>query len=220
MPTTNTVLRDSLYLTDYSDAAITGADLDDFTATASLLGSATTATVTITEESGGWYGTAFTPTVIGRWRLVVVYDDETVERTFTETYDVTAGEADLAASIATLLRQNTVSVASPIASTGTVTIQQGDDYLAADGRALEWTGTNWPDLTGAAVEWQLTVRGIETVYPATVVGDDTVRVELTDVQTQAMTPPVPRDYEVVATLLGGSIVTLADGVAYVLRNQT
>lgn len=42
-----------------------------------------------------------------------------------------------------------VTMTSPVAETGDVELQVGDSYLAADGRALEWSDNgSWPDLSG------------------------------------------------------------------------
>lgn len=217
MPTVGTAIPDDFYLADTAGTAITGASAAAFTVTATRMGGAETATVTVSEDAGGWYLTTFTPTAAGRWALRVTYDDGTTSRIFSETYDVTeANDAEtVAATVAARLRRQVVTVTAPVATTGTVELVQGDDYLAADGRALDWTSTGWPDLTGASVEWQVSLRGTETVYPASVVDADTVRVELTAEQTAALTPRQLRTYQLVATLPGGSIVTLTRGELFV-----
>lgn len=89
MPTVDTVLRDSLYLTDDAGTAITGADTNDFTSTATLMGSATTATVTVSEDANGFYFVDYTPDRLGVWRVVVEYDDGTTQRTFIRTHHIT-----------------------------------------------------------------------------------------------------------------------------------
>jgi hypothetical protein len=217
MPTVNTAIQTSLYLTDSAGDPLTGADLGDFTATATRLGSTTTAQATISERSGGLYALSFTPTAAGFWELFVTYDDGTTARQFADTWEVTAANdaETITDAVAARLRRAVVTVTAPVSTTQTVTLMQGDDYLAADGRALEWTSTGWPDLTGAAVTWQVGLRGSETLYPVTVVDAATVRVELTTAQTNALTPRVVRTYQLVATLTNGSVVTLTHGELFV-----
>ena len=92
MAVVNALLKDKLILMDASGAPITGADLGDFTATASLdfTSPLVSASVTITEASGGEYVVQFTPTRLGRWTVDVAYDDGTVDgRRFMGSYDVT-----------------------------------------------------------------------------------------------------------------------------------
>ncbi|MFB3816139.1 MAG: hypothetical protein ACE147_00630 [Candidatus Methylomirabilales bacterium] len=105
-----------------------------------------------------------------------------------------------------------IVTSSPVASSGAVTIVRGNDYAAADGRALTWTdaGGTWPNLTGATV--RLRVAGLSvtgTVVQAT--GPGIVRVELTAEQTAAQTPRVRAPYDLEATLSSGRVVTLVRG---------
>lgn len=78
---------------------------------------------------------------------------------------------------------------TPIFPTGEVTIHQGDDYLAMDNRALEWTeaegGAQFPDLSGATVKLYVSTTPV-SVFDGTVVSNTPprkVRVELTHAQT-------------------------------------
>ena len=106
----------------------------------------------------------------------------------------------------------TVTLTAPVATSGNaITVIRGDDYLNADGRALAFTGTNWPVITGGAVA--LIVRfPTVTSYTGVVTGAAACYIELTDTQTALLTPGV-YDYDLQATLagVGGSVITLAQG---------
>ena len=108
-----------------------------------------------------------------------------------------------------LTSATSVTVASPI-SGGTVTTVQGDDYRAEDGRAIEWVVSTPVDLTGGTVE--VVLSGVAT-YTGSVVGADTIRLELTAAQTAAIHRGRYR-YQVVHTqsvALGSDVTTLAEG---------
>lgn len=110
-----------------------------------------------------------------------------------------------------------VAVSGAVDVTGDVTVVAGDDYAAAAGRALVWSSSAWPDLTGAAILLALrageatavlfTASGLVTVPSATV---RQVRVELTHAQTGSLRPGV-YGFQLVATLPGQVVETLADG---------
>ena len=108
-----------------------------------------------------------------------------------------------------------VTVTSPVATDGTsITIIRGDDYANADGRAFTFTGATWPTLTAGAVALIVDVSGTATSYAGTVTGAQACRVEMTDTQTSALTPGAYA-YDLQATLAGGSIVTLVQGLLLV-----
>lgn len=116
-----------------------------------------------------------------------------------------------------------ITVTSPVASSGTVSIIRGDDYLAADGRALDWTdsGGTWPDLTDATIT--LTVKGALLAKTGSVVtptGDGKkVRVALTNSDTASL-PIGTWDYDVQATLSSGAVVTLVRSTFTVVEDYT
>lgn len=111
------------------------------------------------------------------------------------------------------LASTTITVTSPMSSDGTViTLQQGDDYLAADGRALSWTSASWPDLTGADV---LLMSRTEMEYVCAAAGH-TVTLELTAEVTRGLGGRYP--FDLVATLASGHVVTLTKGVLLVERS--
>ncbi len=106
-----------------------------------------------------------------------------------------------------------ITLTSPVTQGGELRIRQGDDYQAADGRSFELSSDDWPDLTGATIEWRF--EGLGPVGTASIpeAGDtvQTVRLELTT-EESAVVPHGHRSYEVVVTLAGsGHVVMLADG---------
>lgn len=114
-----------------------------------------------------------------------------------------------------LITAGGTTVVSPVAADGDVTIERGDDYAAADSRALEWTSSAWPDLTGATVVLKLSgALSFSATVPVAGVGSQTVRVELTDTQTLTI-PAGVRTLELEATLVSGRIVSLVRGKATV-----
>ena len=130
-------------------------------------------------------------------------------------------------------------VVSPVALDGTLTLVQGDDYDADEGRQLDFTETAasaWPVLTGATVK--LTIRSLADALILTSTGtvvtptgsSKKVRFELTAAQTLLLavtnnpgsaTPTSRAKYDVEATLATTSrIVTLALGAVTVQQHQT
>jgi len=108
-----------------------------------------------------------------------------------------------------------VTATSPVATGGDVTVTYGDDYYAADGRALDWTGTStniWPDLTSATItvyvdDGNLTITG-SVVTPT---GTQKVRCQPTAIETATLTPGV-YDFDVKAALASSAhVVTLVRG---------
>lgn len=113
-----------------------------------------------------------------------------------------------------LLGVSSVSVASPVATDGTVSIVIGDDYLAADGRALQWISSRWVPLTSAAITFSCPLGdGTTLTRSGTVAVDGSsqiVSVELTAVQTGELNAGV-YSYSVEAQMPSDDIVTLATG---------
>jgi len=97
-----------------------------------------------------------------------------------------------------LISATSITVASPVAASGEVTIFRGDDYADADGRALTFTVANYsgPSLAGATTTMALISkanyeRGLQTSalsVTATVTGTTTltIKVDLTAAQTAAL----------------------------------
>lgn len=130
----------------------------------------------------------------------------------------TAGASD-GTVLGALLRigRGTAYVTAPVAETTAVEVRQGDDYLNADGRALEWAtdaAGDWPTLTDATVAFTAEhVYGSDTFTKAATVVTATgatklVRVELTADETTGLQSG-RWTYTLVATLANASVVTLA-----------
>ncbi len=121
-------------------------------------------------------------------------------------------QLDAIESKTALIGATSVKVVSPVAANGKLKIVRGDDYAAADGRALEWTGT-WPDLTGATITFSARRTGSDPIVLAgevvtPVAPGQRVRLELLASDTDDAEPG-DWDYDVEATLTSGRIVTLA-----------
>lgn len=111
--------------------------------------------------------------------------------------------------------------AGPVASNGDITIIQGDDYMAADSRALLWTLATGPSLVGSTIT--LTVKSYAGATELAKVGtaptSTTAQVELTAANTTALAVGSHK-FDVQATLATGRILTLARGILNVLEQQT
>lgn len=72
---------------------------------------------------------------------------------------------------------SSVILADPFESAEDIRVQLGNDYYAVDGRALEFTGTAWPVLTGGAIS--MVVYGATTTTVAgSVLSASSCRIEL------------------------------------------
>lgn len=123
-----------------------------------------------------------------------------------------------------LISSGSITVTAPVLASGDVEIVRGDDYLNADGRALEWSSDDWTplDLTSAqSVTFKANTRYMTTVFSkaATVLSDTEVRVELTHAETTLFA--VGRNayrFDLEAVLVSGDIITLAQGTMTVLED--
>jgi hypothetical protein len=107
-----------------------------------------------------------------------------------------------------------IIVTGPVISGGEIHIVAGDDYMADDGRALEWSSLAWPNLAGASVVFHSDVGAdiSMTVVTAGTGIEQMVRLELTKTQTANLIPM--RNFAVVATLADGHVVTLVIAPGY------
>lgn len=118
-----------------------------------------------------------------------------------------------------------VTFVNPLSLNGTtVQVVRGDDYAAADGKALEWTqGTaSWPTLTGASVLFSMrTTQNTVFTKAGSVVtatgSSKKVRVELTAAETAAF-PIETLPFDVQVTLSSGGIQTLVNGKVKVIED--
>lgn len=110
-----------------------------------------------------------------------------------------------------------------------ITLIRGDSYSSGDSdRPLQWSGSNWPVLTGGSIA--LLMRSISAPadvlsFAGSVVNATTARVELTAAQTGAMDVASNRnspsyEYALVATLADAEVVTLVRGNVTVRRTPT
>lgn len=132
---------------------------------------------------------------------------------------------------------------NPLSSSGQITIMAGDDYKAADSRAMVFANTagSWPNLTSAAI-WFVGQAGnfppqqpsnipLPLAFPSALIPPQAgtvvspsgptqaVQVELSATFTSVRPSPSVTDlyaYAVFAILSNGDIVTLQTGPLYVL----
>jgi hypothetical protein len=110
-----------------------------------------------------------------------------------------------------------ITTVAAVAQSGSVTLVTGDDYLTADGRELAFTdaSSTWPTLTGASIAFIIAGRAeapaLTTAAVLTVPGAaQVVTVDLTAARTRTLLPGV-YGYAIIATLVGGSVITLCRG---------
>ena len=107
-----------------------------------------------------------------------------------------------------------VTVTSPVAASGTITVYAGDDYASADARAITVTVPDAGhvlglDDVGAVVKLKATQATWTAPSVASTTDGYTVTFEVTAAQTAAITRT--QHYELEATLANGHVVTLAGG---------
>lgn len=116
-----------------------------------------------------------------------------------------------------------VTVTSPVASDGTLTIVQGDDYLAADGASIDFSFTGLTYSLVGASSVKLTLRhrntGTITTVTGSVLGASSCRFEPTATVTDALTVG-EYDYDVQAVLANTHVRTPLRGRAQVLADYT
>jgi hypothetical protein len=112
-----------------------------------------------------------------------------------------------------------VTIQSPVATDGTVTLFQSADYDSDDARSVDFTipVAGCPDLTGATVKLHVDEATFTAASVATVGTDYVVSFEYTDTETEALTAGV-QDYQVWATLTGSARrIPLQTGEATVVK---
>lgn len=151
----------------------------------------------ITETGDGWYEASGAPALEAgqHYRWDSLSDAGAKAREYYSSGSLTDTQAAqlLSAYNKTLVLGTGAAVQrTPVSEDGkTIYLTRGDDYLAADGRALEWDLDGAPDVTGATVT--LTVGDLFTAS-GSVVNSTTVRVELPNAKTVLLpkrraTPP-------------------------------
>jgi hypothetical protein len=104
---------------------------------------ATTGIVEAPSGSGIYIASITAPTTAGRF--VVVWDTGSVTPTTVTAEDLIVDSAVNARGVLSATAV-TVTYAGPVATSGDVTIVQGDDYKNADGRALTWSTEDGRDV--------------------------------------------------------------------------
>lgn len=196
----------TVHVKDVNGTVVTGKVSGDWTKTLIANGATSAVAVTVTETTSGFYTPSLTPDSTGDWSLILTIAVNG------ESYDVplafkvlTAAQFDPAAYLAA----SGVTVVSPVATNGDVTLYQSADYADAEDRSLEWSTTDaatWPTLTGATISF-VAVNAIDrriaiSVAGSVVVGtgaDKLVRVEFEPEDTDGK-PAGAYDYQLWATL--------------------
>ena len=117
----------------------------------------------------------------------------------------------------------TLTISSPVAATGDVTVIRGDSYVASDSTQIDWARTGWINLTGVTLV-QVSVKYYSSATPVTFTasapvtgtGSQTVRLELTATQTATLENGA---YDIQVTL-AGKIHTLLIGKWIVTQDVT
>lgn len=121
------------------------------------------------------------------------------------------------ASIDGKLASTTISVQSPVAQSGAITVHSGDDYDATHGRSLDVTVDDVPSLSGATVK----LKCAEATWTGTAsAGAGTawvLRFEPTAAETAVLTKRT-QAYEIEAVLSDGDVVTLGTGTLSTVRD--
>lgn len=103
-----------------------------------------------------------------------------------------------------------VNVVAPASADGNITLIYGDDYLHADGRALTFSGTNWPTITGGTVALRVQSDNIVSIT-GTVVTSASCRVEITSAQVNSIGLGTWA-YDLQITLSNAHVITLQQGI--------
>jgi hypothetical protein len=109
-----------------------------------------------------------------------------------------------------------VTIVSPVADDESITIFYGDDYLAVDGRALDFTFTNVPTLTAGAIALIVQKENDAVSFAGTVTGAAACRVELTSEQVNSIGVGEWR-FDLQATLSNGHSVKLVQSIMMVAK---
>ena len=128
----------------------------------------------VTPVSGvsGGYIASVAPDLVGAWAGELVTDTDPVQR-----YRFSVQ----------------VSAAIPVSS---LTLVQGQSYLAADGEALTWQDAAWPALDDVLVTLTLSPGFGEKVYPAITLDDAVISVDLSSADTARLEAGRTYPYEV------------------------
>lgn len=79
-----------------------------------------------------------------------------------------------------------ITVVSPVASGGNISIIAGDSYKAADGRALSWSSTSWFDLTNQTLAFTCGDVALVPTFTGTYPAAQTVSLDMASSDTTAI----------------------------------
>lgn len=215
-----TTARDiSVFMADSADH-VTGKTGLTLTITAGKAGAAfASITPTVTERGSGWYTLSLTAS----------HTDTLGDLAF----HVTASGADPSDFVAQVVAMDFtsatlglgavgVTVVSPVASDGSITLTKGDDYLDADGLAIPFTFSGLPTLIGGSVK--LTFRPADRapiVYTGTVDSATAAHFDLTAAQTRVLeVGAYAYTYDVQVTFANGHVRTPQVGTVTVVQDVT
>jgi hypothetical protein len=135
-----------------------------------------------------------------------VWDEATTDHTTSGTAGAALGR----------IGSNTITIVSPVADDGAISLIYGDDYLAADGRSLDFTGTTWPTITSATIALRVQAASALS-FAGSVLTAASCRVELTSAKVASIGVG-EWAYDLQATLSNGHVVTLAQDYVTVLED--
>ncbi len=115
------------------------------------------------------------------------------------------------------LTPSAVTIVSPVASSCNITLMDGDDYLAADGRSLDFIFAGQPSLTGATIALRVQVGGTVVTLAGSVLSSVACRVEVTSTQVASIGVGI-WTYDLSAVLGNGHTVTLASAALTVVAD--
>jgi hypothetical protein len=118
-------------------------------------------------------------------------------------------ESGMAGGVLGRLASTQVTVVSPVSAASVVTLVFGDDYLAADGRSLDFSSAAWPTLTGATVRMRIKAATLTTIT-GVVLGAQSVRFELPKATVETLGRGT-YEYDIEATLANTHVATLVAG---------
>lgn len=110
-----------------------------------------------------------------------------------------------------------ITLISQIATNGDIRVILGDDYLAVDNRAIGFSFTSCPVLTGGAIDFRVRAGTAVISLPGTVTGAASCRVEMTAAQIATIGAGV-WSFDLQSTLANGHVVTLVQALMIVLAD--
>jgi len=174
---------------------------------------AQTAPVKLDATTGLYGGTVDTAALADGLYLLHVYGTVPTAKTVGTVLAFQISSVDAAIKAKTdTIGALAVTVSSPVAASGAVTLYASDDYDATHGRSIDFTVAvaDVPNLAGATVKLK-TTQATWTATACTSDGTDWTIVFEPDAADTAAITDTRQNYELEATLADGDVVTLATG---------